>query len=223
MNDGNGHEKMTVDPNIVIEGGILISMTAGEAPLPNARIFIKGDKIVDIQTADDKPPTTEGVELIDARKGLIMPGLVNAHSHTAMTIFRGMADDLPLKRWLLEKIFPAESKYLNPETVYWGTLLGCLEMIASGTTSLADGYFFQDETVRAVHKSGLRALIAQGVLDFPAPGVIDPKKNLTKAKEFIEKWLGYSDLITAGLFCHSPVTCSDKTLKRAVKISRDFS
>lgn len=223
MKDDNGHENMTVDPDIIIEGGILISMAAGEAPTPSARIFIKGDKIVDIQRAGDKPPISEGVELIDASKGIIMPGLVNAHSHTAMTIFRGMADDLPLKQWLFEKIFPAESKYLNPETVYWGTLLGCLEMIASGTTSLVDGYFFQDETVRAVHKSGLRALIAQGVLDFPAPGVGDPKKNLTVAKEFIEKWLGYSDLITPGLFCHSLVTCSDKTLKRAMKISRDFS
>jgi 5-methylthioadenosine/S-adenosylhomocysteine deaminase len=223
MNEDNGHRNMTADPDIIIEGGILISMAAGEAPIPFARILIKGDKIVDIQRADDNPLDSEGVEVIDASKGIIMPGLVNAHSHTAMTLFRGMADDLPLKQWLFEKIFPAESKYLNPETVYWGALLGCLEMIASGTTSLVDGYFFQDETVRAVHKSGLRALIAQGVLDFPAPGVDDPKKNLTVAKEFIEKWLGYSDLISPGLFCHSPVTCSDKTLKRAMKISRDFS
>ncbi|MBW1862933.1 MAG: amidohydrolase, partial [Deltaproteobacteria bacterium] len=151
-----------------------------------------------------------------------MPGLVNAHSHTAMTLFRGLADDLPLKQWLFEKIFPAESKYLNSETVFWGTLLGCLEMIASGTTTVLDGYFFQDETVRAVHRSGLRALIAQGVIDFPAPGVSDPKENLKKGKEFIEKWIGFSDLITPGLFCHSPVTCSDRTLRSAMEISGDF-
>ena len=139
-----------------------------------------------------------------------------------MTLFRGLADDLPLKQWLFEKIFPAEAKYLNPDTVYWGSLLACLEMIASGTTCIADGYFFQDETVRAVHEAGLRGLIAQGVIDFPAPGVPDPKKNLKVARKFIERWLGFSDLITPGMFCHSPVTCSEQTLKGAWEISRSF-
>jgi 5-methylthioadenosine/S-adenosylhomocysteine deaminase len=192
-------------------------------PLNDASIVVKGERIADIQTSGEKSQWPKEVEIIDARNCIIMPGLVNAHSHTAMTIFRGLADDLPLKQWLFDKIFPAESKYLNPETVYWGSLLGCLEMIASGTTSLVDGYFYQDETVRAVHRSGLRALTAQGVIDFPAPGVSDPEKNLRVATEFIEKWLGFSDLITPGLFCHSPVTCSDRTLKGAMKISRDFS
>lgn len=223
MNSAKLHNTSLARPDIVIEGGILITMAEGDAPISNARVCIRGDRIVRIQTTDVKTSYPEGVELIDATKGIIMPGLVNAHSHTAMTIFRGFADDLPLKQWLFDKIFPAESKYLNPETVHWGTLLGCLEMIASGTTSLIEGYFFQDETVRAVHSSGLRALIAQGVIDFPAPGVGDPERNLTVGKEFIEKWLGFSDLISPGLFCHSPVTCSDRTLKRAMDISRDFS
>jgi 5-methylthioadenosine/S-adenosylhomocysteine deaminase len=223
MNSTKLHNTALERPDIVIEGGILITMTEGEAPISNARVWVKGDRIVRIQTTDVNPSYPKGVELIDATKGIIMPGLVNAHSHTAMTIFRGFADDLPLKQWLFDKIFPAESKYLNPETVHWGTLLGCLEMIASGTTSLIEGYFFQDETVRAVHTSGLRALIAQGVIDFPAPGVGDPERNLSVGKEFIEKWLGFSDLISPGLFCHSPVTCSDRTLKRAMDISQDFS
>ncbi|MEE9610691.1 MAG: amidohydrolase [Desulfatiglandales bacterium] len=223
MNDKNHQNMAATEPDIVIDGGTLVTMAEGEAPINDAKIFIRGDRIVHIQTTDNKPTFPGGVELIDATKGIIMPGLVNAHSHTAMTIFRGFADDLPLKQWLFDKIFPAESKYLNPETVYWGTLLGCLEMIASGTTSFIEGYFFQDETVRAVHRSGLRALVAQGVIDFPAPGVSDPEKNLTVGKEFIEKWLGFSDLISPGLFCHSPATCSDRTLKRAMDISRDFS
>ncbi|NIR16388.1 MAG: amidohydrolase family protein, partial [Desulfobacterales bacterium] len=123
--------------------------------------------------------------------------------------------------WLFDKIFPAESKHLRPETVYWGSLLGCLEMIASGTTSVIDGYFFQDDTLRAVHKSGLRGVIAQGVIDFPAPGVPNPEDNLAVGEEYIKRWLGYSDLIKPGMFCHSPLTCSDKTLKRAMEISRD--
>ncbi len=218
------HLGTTTDPpDIIIEGGTLITMAEGQAPISKVRISIKKDKIIDIQTYDDRYQHPAGAEIIDARNGIIMPGLVNTHSHTAMTIFRGLADDLPLKQWLYDKIFPAESKHLNPETVYWGSLLGCLEMIASGTTSVVDGYFYQDDTVRAVHKAGLRALIAQGVLDFPAPGVDDPANNLKVGEEFIKKWLGFSDRITPGLFCHSPVTCSDKTLQRAMEISRDHS
>jgi 5-methylthioadenosine/S-adenosylhomocysteine deaminase len=218
------HLGTTMDPpDIIIEGGTLITMAEGQAPISKVRISIIKDKIIDIQTYDDSYQHPAGAEIIDARNGIIMPGLVNTHSHTAMTIFRGLADDLPLKQWLYDKIFPAESKHLNPETVYWGTLLGCLEMIASGTTSVVDGYFYQDDTVRAVHKSGLRALIGQGVLDFPAPGVDDPANNLKVGEEFIIKWLDFSDRITPGLFCHSPVTCSDKTLQSAMEISRDHS
>ncbi|MCD4717428.1 MAG: amidohydrolase family protein, partial [Desulfobacterales bacterium] len=145
------------DADLVIEGGMVITMAEGQTPISNGRVLIKDGIITDIQSRKEKD---EGpgirAEVIDAKDAIVMPGLVNAHTHTAMTLFRGLADDLPLKQWLFEKIFPAEAKFLNPDTVYWGSLLGCLEMIASGTTCIADGYFFQDETVRAVHESGLR-------------------------------------------------------------------
>jgi len=210
------------EPDIVIKGGTLITMVDGEAPVDSASVLIRKDRILDITSAV-KYPYPEKTEIIDAQNCVIMPGLVNAHSHTAMTIFRGYADDLPLKDWLYEKIFPAEALHLNPENVYWGSLLGCLEMIASGTTSFIDGYFFQDATVKAVHKSGLRAIIAQGIIDYPAPGVPDPEKNLFTGREFIERWLNFSDLIIPGLFCHSPVTCSAETLKGAMEISMEYS
>jgi 5-methylthioadenosine/S-adenosylhomocysteine deaminase len=210
-------------PDIIIDGGTLLSMVDGHVPENNTRVLIKGDRIVHIEKMDGQVKYPEDAEVIDARRGIIMPGLVNAHIHTAMTLFRGLADDLPLKQWLFEEIFPAESRHLNSETVYWGTLLGCLEMIASGTTSAIEGYFFQDETARAFYQSGLRAIISQGVIDFPAPGVPEPAENLKVGRAFIEKWLGYSDLITPGIFCHSPMTCSDKTLCGAMEISQAFS
>ncbi|OQY44652.1 MAG: hypothetical protein B6240_10135 [Desulfobacteraceae bacterium 4572_87] len=119
-------------------------------------------------------------------------------------------------------MFPAEAFLLSPETVYRGALLGCVEMIASGTTCLADGYFFQDQTARAVHESGLRGLVAQAIIDFPAPGVPDPKENIRMGRDFLQKWRHFSDRITPGLFCHSPVTCSEKTLRRSQKISREY-
>jgi 5-methylthioadenosine/S-adenosylhomocysteine deaminase len=211
------------DVSLLIEGGMAITMVRDEAPIPKARVLVSNGRITDIGKADEvNPPPNGQFEIIDARDAIIMPGLINAHTHSAMTLFRGMADDLPLKQWLFEKIFPAEAKFLAPETVYWGALLGCLEMIASGTTCFADGYFFQDQTIRAAHDAGLRGLISQGVIDFPAPGIPDPKENIKTAREFIDRWIDFSDLIMPGIFCHSPLTCSSQTLSKALDISKKY-
>ncbi len=220
--DINSSYSNNYQPDIIIKGGTLITMVDGEAPFSNASVLVKKDRILDITTSGNYP-YPEKTEVINAENCVIMPGLVNAHSHAAMTIFRGYADDLPLKKWLQERIFPAEASYLNPENVYWGSMLACLEMIASGTTSFIDGYFFQDETVKATHISGMRALIAQGLIDYPAPGVPDPNKNMIMGKDFIDRWFNYSELITPGLFCHSPVTCSAENLRSAMDLSMDYS
>lgn len=207
--------------DIIIEGGTLLTMVDGEEPMHNVRVIISGGRIEEISARQDSPiPETN--EVINAEDAIILPGLINTHGHSAMTIFRGIADDLPLKKWLYDHIFPAEAEYLNPDTVYWASLLACLEMIASGTTTFVDGYFFAGETIRATDKAGMRALVAQGVLDFPAPGVPDPKKNMDVAFEFLEKWINFSDLITPGIFCHSPLTCSAGTLLKAHEISNRF-
>lgn len=212
------------DVSILIEGGMAITMSKDVAPIPGARVLISKGRITDIGKTDEvKLPSDGRFEIINARDAIIMPGLINTHTHSAMTLFRGMADDLPLKQWLFQKIFPAEAKFLSPETVYWGALLGCLEMIASGTTCFADGYFFQDQTVRAAHDAGLRGLIAQGVIDFPAPGIPDPGENIKTAREFIDRWIGFSDLIIPGIFCHSPLTCSSQTLSKALNISKKYN
>lgn len=199
-----------------------MTMVDGQEPIHDARVIISGDAIEEVSTCD-KSPLPETHDLISAEDTIILPGLINSHVHSPMTLFRGMADGLPLKEWLYNHIFPAEAKYLNPDTVYWGSLLACLEMIASGTTTSVDGYFLADEIVRATDKAGMRALIAQGVIDFPAPGVPDPKENLDVAFEFIERWVHFSDLITPGLFCHSPLTCSEETLRKTYDISNRFS
>jgi 5-methylthioadenosine/S-adenosylhomocysteine deaminase len=224
MNLQDGPSDIIPPPDVIVEGGTLLSMAEGvSSPLPHARVVIKDGRILEIGNSDDPMGYAPGAEIIQAEESLILPGLVNAHTHTAMTLFRGLADDLPLKEWLFEKVFPAEAAHINEETVYWGVLLGCLEMIASGTTTFSDGYFLQDRTVRAVEESGLRALVAQGIIDFPAPGMDDPKENLSKGREFLLKWRGFSDRIYPGLFCHSSTTCSDHTLRGAMEISGEFS
>jgi 5-methylthioadenosine/S-adenosylhomocysteine deaminase len=210
-------------PDLIIRGGMALTMADGDGPLQNARISIRAGRIVEVRSEDEEEVLPDGVEILDAEGAVIMPGLVNGHTHAAMTLFRGFADDLPLRTWLFDKIFPVEARALDPETVYWGALLACLEMIASGTTTFSDGYFFQDSTARAVQRAGLRAIVAQGVIDFPAPGVPDPKRNLVEGRKFLERWKSVSNLITPGLFCHSLVTCSDRTLQEAMEISREYS
>lgn len=215
--------QMQEKPDLIIRGGMALTMVEGEPPLRNARVSIAGGRIVEIRSEADGEPLPDGTETLDAHGGIIMPGLVNGHTHAAMTLFRGYADDLPLRTWLFDRIFPVEARMLNPDTVYWGSLLACLEMISSGTTTFSDGYFYQDSTARAVHEAGLRAVVAQGVIDFPAPGVPDPEKNLIQGREFLDRWKNVSSLITPGLFCHSPVTCSDRTMRQALEISQAYS
>ena len=207
--------------DIIIEGGTLLTMVEGQEPTHNARVAISGDRIEAVSDRQNTPLPETG-ELINAEGAIILPGLINSHGHSPMTLFRGMADDLPLKSWLFEHIFPAEARHINPDTVYWASLLACLEMIASGTTTSVDGYFLADGIVKAADKAGMRALVAQGIIDFPAPGVPDPKKNVHVALAFMERWIDLSDLITPGLFCHSPLTCAEKTLQQAHEISTRF-
>jgi len=213
---------MAVD--MIIRAGTLLTMNSDMEVVHDALVMIAGDKIVDIRTWQGEQDLAlwEKVEILDASDCLVLPGLINCHTHAAMTLFRGYADDLPLKQWLFEKIFPAEARILSPETVFWGAMLGFVEMIASGTTCFLDGYFYQDHTMAAALKVGIRGLAAQGVIDFPAPGVPDSSKNLEVGEAFLEKWSGESKLVRPGLFCHSPVTCSDKTLRKAMEISQRY-
>jgi 5-methylthioadenosine/S-adenosylhomocysteine deaminase len=221
--DPEPHATFEKSVDLIISGGTAVTLAPGQEPIHDARILIHKDRIVEIGPSAEIPiPQGFSGNTIDAQNAIVMPGLVNGHAHTAMTLFRGFADDLSLEKWLFEKIFPAEANFLSPETVYWGALLGCVEMIASGTTCLADGYFFQDQTVQAVYDAGLRGLLAHGIIDFPAPGVPDPRENICVGQNFLEKWAHFSDRITPGLFCHSPVTCSEKTLERSRDISREY-
>jgi 5-methylthioadenosine/S-adenosylhomocysteine deaminase len=199
----------------VIHNGLIITVNPDFDIIENGVVCIINGTIYRIESRVYDMPLPEAKEIIDANGGIIMPGLVNTHTHLPMALFRGLADDLPLAQWLDEFIFPCEAKHLSPETVRLGTLVACAEMMLSGTTTCCDGYFFEDDVAAAVYKSGIRGVLGQGVIDFPAPGVSDLSDNIKNAVRFIEKWQKVSPLITPSIFCHSPYTCCEETLKNA--------
>jgi len=179
--------------------------------IPAGWLSIKDSLIIGLGAGD--APQIPARLCLDGRGCLAMPGLINAHTHAPMSLLRGLADDLTLKTWFEKYIFPAEGKWVNEEFVYRGTLLACAEMIRSGTTTFADGYFFEEQVARATAKAGMRALLAQGVLDFPTPDSPSPDQALKRAESFIRS-SAFSSLIHPALFAHSAYTCSPWLLQR---------
>ena len=197
-------------------------LTAPDAPLRFSQwLLCSGSTIHSFGPMDSVPQQHEGL-VLDGTGKLLMPGLINGHNHCAMTLFRGLADDLELSEWLNEHIFPAEAANVTPEMVYWCTKLAAAEMIHSGTTTVADGYFHEGDAARALLESGMRAVPAHGVVDFPAPGVPDPANNIRAVETFLNQWQGQSERITPAVFAHSPYPCSPATLQGAKQLASQY-
>ncbi|UCD88338.1 MAG: amidohydrolase [Desulfobacterales bacterium] len=180
-------------------------------------VAVSADRIVDVDTEDALTASYQAAQTIDARGGIIMPGLVNAHTHAAMTCFRGLADDLPLMTWLNDYIFPAEAK-LTPDIVYQGTRLACSEMILSGTTTFCDMYLFEEAVARAAKEVGIRAVVGEVIYDFPSPNYGPVEEGLKYTEDLIQKWRDDS-LITIAVEPHSPYVCSPELLQKARAIA----
>lgn len=199
----------------IIHNGCVITLNPEFEIIENGVLCIRNGVIARVEKNTPELNAYSAEEWIDAAGGLILPGLVNTHAHLPMSIFRGLADDLPLAEWLDEHIFPAENQYINSDSVKAGTRLSCLEMLLSGTTTCCDGYFLEDSVAEAVLETGIRAVLAQGVIDFPFLGVSDPSGFLETVSAYVSKWQNASRRIIPSIFCHSPYTCSQKTLTRA--------
>ena len=203
--------------DVLIHNATIITVNPRFDVFDDGFICISRGNIEQVAAKSPGTPLPAAAQSFDAGGGLVLPGLVNTHTHLPMTLFRGLADDLPLDIWLNEHIFPAEGRFIDPGSVRLGTRLACAELLLSGTTTVCDGYFFENEVASIVKKAGLRAVLGQGVIDFPAPGVPDPVRNTAHAAEFVDEWQGVSPRIHPSIFCHSPYTCSDKTLVEAKK------
>ncbi|MDI7246693.1 MAG: amidohydrolase [Bacillota bacterium] len=201
------------DVDILISGAQVISPGEGQ-PLvvPKGDIAVAGSAIVFVGPSPAPERFSGAARVIDASGLIAMPGFVNAHTHAAMTLFRGFADDMPLMEWLSQKIWPAEA-HLAADDVYWGSMLACVEMIRAGVTTFADMYFFMDETAKAVERTGIRASLSRGLIG-TAPG---SDRALAEGRELCERWNGAcGGRITAMLGPHAPYTCPRDFLEKVM-------
>ncbi|MGD9275297.1 MAG: amidohydrolase family protein, partial [Desulfobacterales bacterium] len=204
--------------DLLISNGIVLTMDAADTRIAGGAVAVAGDRILAVGPAADFTDWSV-VRRIDAGGGIVMPGLINAHTHAAMTCFRGLADDLPLMTWLDDHIFPAEAQ-LDEETVYCGTLLACAEMIRSGTTCFCDMYLFEDTVARAASAAGVRAVVGEVLYDFPSPNYGPLEKGFTYVERMIETWQ-HDPLITVAIEPHSPYLCAAGLLQRAAALARE--
>jgi 5-methylthioadenosine/S-adenosylhomocysteine deaminase len=205
--------------SLVVNNAIIITMDAMGRVIQNGAIAVDGADIVGVDTTDAIRKQFRGTDTIDAAGQIVMPGLVNTHTHAPMVMFRGLADDLPLMEWLTKYIFPAEAKTVSPELVRAGTRLAALEMIQSGTTTYADMYYFEEEIARETRTAGLRAVLGQTIIQFPAPDAKTPADSLARAEKFIAEFKG-DPLITPAVAPHAMYTLDGPTLRAARELAR---
>jgi 5-methylthioadenosine/S-adenosylhomocysteine deaminase len=208
--------------DLVISGGTVVTVDATHRVIPDGAVAINGTDIVAVDTAAAVRRQFRGRDTIDAAGQVVMPGLINTHTHAAMVLFRGLGDDLALMDWLNNYIFPAEAKMVSPEFVRAGTRLAALEMIQSGTTTYADMYYFEEEIAKETRTAGLRGVLGQTVIQFPVADAKTPMDGLARAEAFIKAFKGDS-LITPAVAPHALYTLDGPTLRAARDLSRRYA
>jgi 5-methylthioadenosine/S-adenosylhomocysteine deaminase len=203
--------------DLLIKNADVISIAPGAVTVRHGHdITIQGNRIEAILPTG-QIDAGRAREVIDASEMIAMPGLINAHCHNAMVLFRGAGEDVSIERWFNEVIWPLESN-LTAEDVYWGALLGLAEMIEAGVTTVADHYFFMDEVARAVEQAGTRANLGWAVF---SAGVEHPEDKLRETAQFVERWQsGANGRITTWLAPHSPYTCDEAFLRLSADWAR---
>jgi 5-methylthioadenosine/S-adenosylhomocysteine deaminase len=200
--------------DLLLSGGTVVTMDSAFRVVTNGAVAVKGERIVAVGPSPELAARFSAAKTIDTTGRIVMPGLVNTHTHAPMTLLRGVADDVELMVWLTKYIWPAEAEHVTPEFVTWGTRLAAWEMIRTGTTTFADMYFYEDEVAEATKQAGLRGFLAATVMDLPVPGLKDADAGLQAAEAFLKKWSG-DPLIVPAVGPHAAYTVGPETLLRA--------
>ena len=198
--------------SLIVTGGVVVTMDVGGRVLAPGAVAIDGRDIVAVDTPAAIAQQFTSRQTIDATGRVVMPGLINTHTHAPMVLYRGLADDLALMDWLQKYIFPAEAKTVSPEFVRAGTRLAALEMIQSGTTAYADMYYFEEEIAKATKEAGIRGVLGQTIIEFPVPDAKTPAEGIARAIRFIKDW-SKDELIVPAIAPHSMYTLDAATLK----------
>jgi 5-methylthioadenosine/S-adenosylhomocysteine deaminase len=201
--------------------GIVVTMDAQRHIYDDGAIVVTGDTIVAVGPRSELEAKYEGHQIIDAKDKLVLPGFINGHTHVPMTLFRGLHDDVTLNDWLYKYIFPAEKKNVDEQFVRWGTRLAAAEQIRSGVTTFADMYYFEDAVAEETKAAGMRGVLGETFIDFPAPDNKTEAAMLDYTGKFLQKWQG-DPLIHAAVAPHSIYTCSQKTLQDASALARKY-
>ena len=212
-------EKQSVD--LIVSGGIVVTMDSAQAIHQDGSVAVRGDSIVAVGPRAEIEARYQSAQVIDARGHLVLPGFINGHTHVPMTLFRGLHDDVTLNDWLYKYIFPAEAKNVNEEFVRWGTRLAAAEQIRAGVTTFADMYYFEDAIAEETKDAGMRGVLGETFIDFPAPDNKSEAEMLAYTERFLKRWQG-DPLIHAAPAPHSIYTCSKKTLQDAAALARKY-
>jgi len=207
--------------DLIVSGATVVTMDAKRAIYEDGSVAVKGDLIVAVGPQAEIESKYKGLQTIDGKGKLVLPGFVNGHTHVPMTLFRGLHDDVTLNDWLYKYIFPAEAKNVNEEFVRWGTRLAAAEQIRAGVTTFADMYYFEDAVAEETKAAGMRGVLGETFIDFPAPDNKSEAEILAYTERFLKKWQG-DPLIHAAPAPHSIYTCSKKTLQDAAGLARKY-
>ena len=206
----------------ILSARYLVTMDAGRRVIENGAIAIKADKIAAIGTKSEIDRRYQAKRRIDRPEAILAPGLVNTHTHAAMSLFRGIADDMRLQDWLEKFIFPAEAKNVTPEFVRWGTRLAALEMMLSGTTTFTDMYYFEEVVAEVAREAGLRGVLGETIIGFPVADAKTPVEGLARTEKFIQRFQS-DPLIVPAVAPHAPYTNSDETLKACRALANKYN
>jgi 5-methylthioadenosine/S-adenosylhomocysteine deaminase len=209
---------MRIRCDVLLTNARVLTMDAAYRVHASGAVAIAGTDILEVGDIESR---YDARETIDCRGRVVMPGLINAHTHAPMTLLRGLADDLRLDVWLMGYMMPVEREFVRPDFVALGTKLACAEMIRSGTTCFADMYYFEESVAEAAAAAGLRALCAQTVLKFPAPDATSFEDALARARDFIARWKGH-ELIVPAVAPHAPYTCTTEILRGCAELACEF-
>src|SRR5207237_4402264 len=205
--------------DVIIAGGTVITMYGARTSYDDGAVVVRGDTIVAVGPRAEVEAKYASSQTIDARGKLVLPGFINGHTHVPMTRFRGLHDDVTLNDWLYKYIFPAEAKNVNEDFVRWGTRLAAAEQIRSGVTTFADMYYFEDAVAEETKAAGMRGVLGETWIDFPAPDNKNEAAMMSYTEAFLNKWQG-EPLIHASVAPHSIYTCSRKTLEDTAALAR---